>query len=225
MSVGWLGVSLISAKAWRRVVPILAMIDSSPELAEQEIASSLRRRPLHKPVRLMLYHRLAVLRHRQEQFSEVAAICRAVLARRSGAVKQVQAHLLLMMTESHLAINDLWGAYQALSELWRLPLGLTESLQRLALQTRYLVECGYDQHALEGLERKVPLIELMPAAQCGALHAILALAARRAQRHTLSEWLWRRAQLLCTPEQLAQLTAGVFGPVVPVPAAPAHPGG
>jgi len=86
-------------------------------------------------------------------------------------------------------------------------LGLIDSLQRLSLQTQYEVAIGADAAALGGLRQKVELSELMPAAQCGAMHALLAIASQRRGQHEVAQWLRRRAELLCTAEQLAGMGA------------------
>ena len=87
-------------------------------------------------------------------------------------------------------------------------LSLQETLQLLALQTRYEVICGHDQHALQDVHRKVELSELMPASQCAAVHATLASAAQRQQHSQLANWLRRRAELLAAPAQLSSWDPG-----------------
>src|SRR5690606_16278358 len=103
------------------------------------------------------------------------------------------------------------AAYPPLRELHAMPLSLAEQLQRLALQTRYELLIGRHGEAVRDVKRKVELAELMPAAQCGAMHAMLATAADRARQKELGAWLWERAKLLLTPSQLAQIAAGRFG--------------
>lgn len=198
----WMGISSISARVSRELPAITAAVEADPAAAQAMIDGHLHRRPLLRWVRLMLYHRLAVLRHRQGRFDQSAAICRAVLAQRMGPARQVRPHLLLMLAEARLQFRDPAGAYPALLELYATRLGLSESLQRLALQTRYEVMAGQDDAALHRTTQKIELAELMPAAQCGAMHALLATAATRARRDDLAHWLRARAELLCTPEQL-----------------------
>lgn len=201
----WLAVSTISAKASRALPAITAAIEADPGGAEAMVEENLRRRPLLRWVRLMLYHRLAVLRHRQGRWEESVAICEAVLAQPMGPARQVRPHLLLMLAEARLQFGDLIGAYPALLELYGTRLGLTESLQRLALQTRYEVMAGRHDAALHRADQKIEMAELMPAPQCGAMHALLAVAARQTDQPDLARWFEARAELLCTPEQLAQM--------------------
>ncbi len=85
--------------------------------------------------------------------------------------------------------------------------GVIDLLQLLPLQTRYEMACGHTAVALRQVRKKLSLIELLPAAECGALHVLLSIAARRQKRPELASWLMRRAELLCTPQQYAALTA------------------
>lgn len=196
VAASWIGVGTISSRVWRQIPRITALLEQDPSAAESAIAAALRRRPLQRSVRLLLYHRLALLRHRQQRFGETAAICQAVLAQKLGPAAAVRGNLLLMLAESRLECGDLAGAHLALVELQRSRLLLVESLQRLSLQIRYEITCGYDLHALQDLERKLDLIELMPAAQGAAMHVLLARAAARAGQAALAQWLGQRAELL-----------------------------
>lgn len=201
----WLVYSLISARVAREIPHITELIETDDDEAESMLATALRRKPLQYAVRLLLYHRLAVLRLRHRRYDEVACVCGELLSRQLGAAKSVEAHLLLMMAESRLQMRDHWGAWQALARLHGHRLNLMQALQRLALQTRYEVEAGLDAAALQGLNQKIEMSELMPAGQCGSMHAMLALAAQRSKLADQADWLRRRAELLCAAEQLQPL--------------------
>lgn len=207
---GWIAMNTISANVWRALPAVTMMIGRNPAAAEDGLARLLKRRPLMRWVRLLLYHRLAAIRHRQHRFQESAAICRAVLGQPLGPAGKQRGSLLLMLAEASLQCRDLYGAYAALCELHREKLGLAERLQRLAIQTRYEVLTGHDRAALGGLRDKLLLAELMPAEHCGAVHAMLTVSARRAGRADLADWLWRRSQLLCGAEKLDRLARGAF---------------
>ena len=201
----WMLTSYRSARAWQQLRRLTPLLDQNPVAAESLLAQTIGKWPLHRPVRLMLYHRLAVLRHRQHGYAETAAICQCVLSYRLGSAGRVRPHLLLMLAESHLYCRDLWGAWSALSGLHHCKLSVAESLQRTALQTRYEVEAGYDATAMQQLHQKVAMAELMPAPQCAAVHAMLATAAQRSEQTHVADWLRQRAQLLADPEQLSRL--------------------
>ncbi|MCC7205379.1 MAG: hypothetical protein IT441_09895 [Phycisphaeraceae bacterium] len=167
-----------------------------PTALEREIDAAVSRWPLPWALRIMLYHRLAVLRHRQGRFAEASAVCQAILSQPMGKVGHLRGELLLIMAESRLRSGDAWGAYSALGELSRTRLGLMQHLQRLALQTRYELMTGRFDAALHRLEERVTLAELMPSEQGAAMHAMLATAAGRMGWKPVAEWLSRRAELL-----------------------------
>ena len=204
-AAGWIIYGLSTSRVAQQLPQITELIDVDPPLAEAMLAAALRRWPLQRSVRLMLYHRLAMLRRRGERFAETAAICQTVLLYPLGQARAVKGHLLLMLAESHLYCRDLWGAWSALSGLHHCKLSVAESLQRTALQTRYEVEAGYDATAMQQLHQKVAMAELMPAPQCAAVHAMLATAAQRSEQTHVADWLRQRAQLLADPEQLSRL--------------------
>lgn len=197
----WVAISMPSAK----VVPLLPQInswlDNDPVAAETAIATALARRPLHRHLRVQLYHHLALLRHYQMRLDESSAIAHALLTRRMGPAERYRPQLLLLIVEAKLLQYDLAGAYPALVELSKLKLSLIESLQHLSLRTRYEVAAGYDGPALVGLPGKIEMSQMMPANQCGTMHLLLAIAAKRQGDEPLHNWLCRRAELLCEPAQ------------------------
>jgi len=186
--------------------------------AESLLAVAIRRWPLPQWLRVLLVHRWAVLRHQQGDYQEAAAIASALLhvmpRTRQQSVKSLASHTLLMRLEAQLQLEDLTGAYHTLLELDRQPLTQVERLQRLSLQTRYELMCGWPGQVAKGLERKVELAELMPAPQCGVMHAMLAQACATLGHRPAADWLSARADLLASAEQVEQLlaTGGVVGP-------------
>lgn len=201
----WIALSLISGRVFQQLPQITSWIECDPGAAESAIALALPRRPLQRSVRLLLYHRLAILRHRQQRFAESAAISQALLFERLEPAVNIRTNLLLMLAEANLECGNLAGAYAALTGLAPLPLSHVEGLQRMALQTRYEVACGHDAYALQDLDGKIAMIEMLPGPPCGALHALLAIAAQRQNQKELAAWLWKRAELISTPEALAEV--------------------
>ncbi len=201
----WFAINSVSAKTWHELRQITALIDQAPNHAEDRLAGAMKRWPLQRSVRLLMHHRLAMLRHRQQRFAETAAIGAAVLQYRMGNAARIRAHLLLLMAESYLIGGQLDHAYAALHQLYGLQLNLVESLQRMALQTRYEISAGQDDQALRSLDSKIEMAELMPASQCGALHAMFAISARRSEQTPLADWLQQRAELICGRESLEKL--------------------
>lgn len=220
LAFGWIAINSISATIWRTLPHVTALIGPDPDAAEAQLTELIKRRPLVRWVRLMLYHRLASIRHRQHRYPESAAICQSLLAQTLGPARRQRAALLLMLTEARLHCVQLPEAYTALVQLHTEPLSLVESLQRLTLQTRYEVLAGHDAAALTGVRQKLLLAELMPAEHCGAMHVMMTTAAKRAGNTQLADWLWRRAKLLCSPTQIQQLFAGPFAIGVVAPPDP-----
>lgn len=201
----WIFVSISSMKVAQQLGAVNAVMDQHPQQAEDVLATLLDKKLLQGSVRLLLYHRLAMLRHRQRCYAEAAAIGEQVLAHPVRQTAHLRSHLLLLVGDARLQCGDLGGAYQALAQLHDMRLRASERLQLLMLQTRYEVLSGHDGAALSDLRRKVQMSELMPATQNGAMHAMLAIAATREGRPTLADWLNRRAQLLCSAKQLEAL--------------------
>jgi len=213
--LAWLSLNNISARTSRLLPHLTMMVESDPEAAESQLAYHLRYRPLLRWLRLLLYHRLAMLRHRQGRYDEVAAICSAILNQPLGPAGHSRPNLLLLFTESCLQRGDLHGAYAGLIQLYWTPMNLIEALQRLALQTRYEVMAGHYHVAIQRIWQKVQMAEIMPPVQCGIVHAMLATAASGANEKELARWLWQRVNLLCTARQIEELKTTGFaaGPI------------
>lgn len=199
--VGWIWISLRSTSMARRLGPLLAMIEFDLQSAEPIIAEVIDRRPMQRTVRMLLYHRLALLRHRQMRFEESGAICHALLSRPLGAAEQVRVPLLLLLVESRLEAGDVAGAYYAMAQLHAMPLRLSQRLRLLPLKLRYEAAVSQDQAALWGAAAKLRLAELLPAPQCALVHGLMAICAKRSGRHAAADWLERRMQLLGGPPE------------------------
>lgn len=206
----WMLINGISARTSSELPRISALIEDAPAEAEDQLAYHLSRRPLLRWVRLMLYHRLALLRHRQGRHTEAAAICHHVLGYKLGPAEGARHHLLLLLAEAQIDRNDPAGAYPAIASLHHASLSLIEAMQRLALQTRYELLAGFPARALWRCAAKVRLAELMPATHNGAIHGMLATAADRCRKPELGRWLWNRVALLATEDQQQRFREGRF---------------
>ncbi len=195
----WLWLGTINARVLQQLDNLLILIEQDQAQAEAMLATLLQQRGLMRWVRLLLYQRMALLRHRQQRFDEAVQVVRAMLGRNMGPAESVRASLLLLLVEADLKTGQMHEAYQGLCALAVRPLPLIEQVQRMALQTQYEVMMGYDSAALYDVWRKVSLAELMPPAQCGAWHAQMAQAAKHARQQGLAQWLSERARLLSEP--------------------------
>ncbi|MCC6680109.1 MAG: hypothetical protein IT445_04310 [Phycisphaeraceae bacterium] len=195
----WLWLGTVNARVLQQLDNLLVLIEQDQAQAESMLVNLMQQRGLMRWVRLLLYQRLALLRHRQQKFDEAVAVVRAVLGRHMGPAESVRASLLLLLVEADLKTGQMHEAYHGLCALAMRPLPLIEQVQRMALQTQYEVMLGYSHAALHDVWRKVSLAELMPPAQCGAWHAQMAKAAQHARQQRLAQWLNERARLLSQP--------------------------
>ncbi len=232
----WVALGVAGARAATRLAGLGAWMERDPAAAESEIAELLGKWGLHRWIRVGLYHRLALLRHRAGRFAESAAVSTALLELGLSGVRvpvvrraepwpaegpeasattlqdadSLRVGLLLLAAEATLQVGDLPACWRWLGELHRVELPLPAVLQRLAIQTRYELAAGHHAASMHQVEQKVRLAELMPAGACGMMHALLAVAAGRTGQVALAHWLERRARLL-----LAQLEPS--GPIVTDP--------
>ena len=205
VAVAWIAMSMLNARVARALPAISDLVAQDPGAAEAVLAEALARWPLQPSVRLLLYHRLAMVRHRQRRLAEAAAICHAVLDHAWHLPREARAHLLLILVEAHLYHRDLVQAYHGLVQLHRVALNLVEVTQRLPLQLRYEILAGHDQAALRSIDRKIQMAELLPADQCGLVHLLLAMAAGRSGQTQLARWLKARAELVCSAEKIQSM--------------------
>lgn len=207
--------------AWQQLPMITLMVAQDPRAAEERLGALLRRAPMRRSIRVLLCHRLALLRYRQRRFAEVAGVCQAVLARPLGQARQIRSDLLLMLVDAQLQRGDLAGAYAGLASLNAVELNFPEELQREAMETRYAVASGHDDAALHDIQKKVAHAELLPVTQAAAIHLVLAVAARRRGKAALADWLEARGQLLGGPMREPGLGV-IEGPRLAPALAPAH---
>jgi len=172
------------------------------EEAESHIDAALKSFSLFKTGKILSLHHLAVLRHAQKRWQESALLCRAILAQRLGALRGLSTPSMLLLADDLLHIGDLTGTHDALARLYLTRLNLAEALQLQQLQSEYLARIGAFEPMLEGMKTRIQLAELMPASAAARTQALLALAARKTGRNDLSQWLRRRAELLCEPAEL-----------------------
>ena len=195
----WMGFGFLNAKAASSARALLPLIEQRPPLfreSEAALRELLDRRGLLGWVRLTIYHVWATARHAQGRHDEAAELCASVLARPLGPAEPARVDLLLMLVESLLETGRPEAAWAPLTTLAALPLHLPQAMQRLRLQTRYEVEVGCPAASTHRLHAKVALAELMPAAQCGQVHAWLADACEATGRPDQAAWLRARAELL-----------------------------
>ncbi|MBI1375153.1 MAG: hypothetical protein GC159_20735 [Phycisphaera sp.] len=212
--LGWVVAMFHSARSARLVQQAASLVASNApgDVAESALRAAGDRFTVHRAVRVLYYHHLAILRHRQRRFAESAAIAAALLAHPDIRLSATQRHhLLLMLTESLLQFNDLNGAHACLMQLHAEPLPLSERVQRLGMQLIYESRCGLDRHALSSLDGKLDMLDLMAPTAAAVCHQHLGWSAQRTGHADLAAWLHERARLLA-PDLNAAAPVAVTAP-------------
>ena len=77
--VGWVLLAAAGVRAVQALAPLTMLIEQNPAAGESALAQLMQRRALPRWVRQSLYHRLALLRHRQQRWAESAAVTQSLL--------------------------------------------------------------------------------------------------------------------------------------------------
>lgn len=203
IGVIWLALSFRSARGSQMAQMSSSLIATGQwERAEQQIEQSLRTFSLYRTNKLLSLHHLALLRHAQNRYQESALLCRALLGQRLGRMNALSKSSRLILADALLEMGDVRGAYDAFIRLHDERLSLGEAVQLLVTEMDYGSRVGAWNHMLASLMTKVQLAELMPTQSAATVQALLALAAKKADRQDVSDWLRRRAELLVDAEEL-----------------------
>jgi hypothetical protein len=205
IGVAWFTLSMRSAQGSQMVNMSQLMIANGQwDQAEKTIEQSLRSFSIFRGSKLLSLHHLAMLRHAQSRYAESAALCRAVLGQRLGAMRGLSRSSRLILADALLEMGDVRGAYDAFIHLHDERLGLGEAVQLLLIETDYNARIGAWEPMLSAIGTKIQLAELMPTDSAAAVQALLALAAKKVGKVELSNWLKRRAELLLEPEAMVR---------------------
>jgi hypothetical protein len=203
LGFAWIVLSYKSAVGSRLAVDSQSLIAAGRyEAAEEQIEQVLARFSLFRTSKLLGIHQLAVLRHAQKRWPDAAVLCRALIGRRLGPVKGVGKQCRLMLADAMLEMGDTDAAHEALAGLYQHRLTLAEAINLLAVQADFHARAGNWAELAAGIEAKVQLAELMPAALAARTQALLALAAKKTGRAEWASWLTRRAELLADVQEL-----------------------
>ena len=199
----WIVLGYHSIKSSRLAAGSTSLIAAGEyEEAEVQIEQALRHFSLFRASKLLSLHHLAVLRHAQKRWHDAAELCRALLRQRLGALTGLSRQSRLILADALLELGDLRGAHEAISGLYSQRLTLAEALSLLHVQLDYLARINAWDQMLAGLGSKLQLAELMNAASSARTQAMLALAARKAGREELAQYLRRRVELLTDVDEL-----------------------
>ncbi len=205
VGVVWLALNFSSARGSRLASMSSPLIAAGQfEEAEQQIDEAVRAFSVFRNVKLQALQCLAQLRYAQRRWPETALLCRAVLGPRLVSAPQLNKPCRLILADSLLEMNEVSGAWDAMSGLYaqRLSLGRSTGASAdpvgLQLADRRMgpdVRSGCDQGAIGRTDAGSPR---------RAAQALLALASRRCGRVDWEQWLRARTELLADTQQLCR---------------------
>ena len=202
-SMVWFGVLVISVRARRLVIDAVPLIAAGEfGLAEDRLSQSLRTFSVLRSTRLLGLQQLAMLRHSQSNWADVAKLCRELIDRQRPGERNLDLPSRLMLIEALVELGDVGRAQYEIAAIATARLGLRETLLLTALRLEAQVRAGQWSEATRHLDATLALVELMPPAVLARSHALLSLAAKR---QGLAEWhqlLARRALLLSDAKTL-----------------------
>lgn len=199
----WLGVLIVSVRARRLAIDAVPLIAAGEfGLAEDRLSQSLRSFSVLRSTRLLGLQQLALLRHSQSNWADVAKLCRELVDRQRPAERAIDVPSRLMLAESLVELGDIAAASREINLLTTRRLGLRDTLMLTHLRIELQVAAGHFAEAVGRLETTLALIELMPANVAARCHALLALAAKQMGLAQWHSFLARRATLLTDADGL-----------------------
>lgn len=203
VGVVWIILSYRSIKGSRMAADSPSLIASGQfEQAEAKIDEALRSFSLFRTTKFASLHHLAVLRHAQRRWGDTAALCRALLRQRLGAMKSLSKPTHLMLADALLELGDVQSATREIAALGQYRLSLNEATTLLVIQLDCQTRLGAWGEMMSGVEAKVQLAELLPSAGAARAQAFMALAAKKTGRLDWMRWLADRAAILEDKEKL-----------------------
>ena len=205
-SIVWFGLLVISVRARRLAIDAAPLIAAGEfGLAEDRLSQSLRTFSVLRSTRLLGLQQLAMLRHSQSNWADVAKLCRELIDRQRPGERSMDVPSRLMLVESLVELGDVRQAQHEIAALGDVRLGLRETLLVTALRLESQVRAGLWADATRNIEATLAMVELMPSPALARAHALLALAAKRQGLSAWHETLARRGLLLADVDSL---TAG-----------------
>lgn len=199
----WLAVLVVSVRARRLAIDAVPLIAAGEfGLAEDRLSQSLRSFSVLRSSRLLGLQQLALLRHSQSNWADVAKLCRELIDRQRPAEQAIDVPSRLMLAESLIELGELPAAAREIATLSARRLALRDTLLLTHLRLELQIAAGHVAEAAARMETTLALVELMPPAVSARCHALLALAAKRMGRHDWHAFLARRAALLADVDDL-----------------------
>ncbi|MCC5831023.1 MAG: hypothetical protein JJU36_16385 [Phycisphaeraceae bacterium] len=194
--VVWIRLNLTNSRSAYELETARAMVAARSAEVDRILSRVLRRWGLQRSVRMMGYVLLVQLRMAEGKLVEAGSIARTLLTMKLPGEPRPRIDLLLGLTETSLALDDHWTAWQSLAALETLPLRLDDRLHQAMLQMRYESGIGRWDACLFDLERKMTLCGLMRWREASKFCELAAEAADNLNQPALSQWLHGRSRLL-----------------------------
>ena len=166
VAVVWFVLQLASARGSRLAASSPLLIASGQfEEAERQIDEAVRAFSVFRAAKMQALQYLAQLRHAQRRWQDSALLCRAVLGQRRGRPRQLEKPCRLILADALLELDQVNGAWEAMSVLYAQRLSLNEVLNLQLVQLDYSSRIGGWGQMFDRIATKVQLAELMPAPQ------------------------------------------------------------
>ena len=203
--VAWV-ILLIGTTRLTREVQTGSLLLSTGQLDEAEVwlKRAIERFSLSIQGKIYACMELASLFVRQERYVEVAAVCRTVLRQPLKRLRHVFVSARLMLADSLLELNQLNEAYEAIRPVYDEELSLHDRMRLLPIELRYALAVDRPDTAVESLEEKVRIAELLDSRQAALVHALLAEACRRRNLSDKQAFFTKRAKLYHDLEPLSK---------------------
>lgn len=195
---GWVMLAVFSARQVRATNQASVYISTGRlDLAEEQLKSAMQLVSLYRTGKLLVCHNLAVVAHGQKNYSVAAVLCDGLLAAGVGVSRGLGRMCRILLADCRLFLGDTRAAVKAIAPL-RLDdpkLSLSEKLMLLPIELRCQISQGEYRGAVDSLDGKVGLAELLDSPKAALVHAMLARACRSLGKSDQAAFLMNRARL------------------------------
>jgi len=147
---------------------------------------------------------MGMLLARQDAYAQVVRLCREMLSYRVSRWRSVWFAVRVMLADSLLMLNRASEAYDAIQPVFSAPMSLLERMRILPVQLRYELASDNAASAVQDLEEKTRIAELLDAPRAALVHALLAEACDRQSMPEARDYLLQRAWLYHDLNNLAE---------------------
>jgi hypothetical protein len=226
-AITWVTLTMFSVRQLRAANQAAMYISSGRlDLAEEQLKNAVHLFSFYRAGKLLACHNLAVVVHGRKNYSAAAELCTCVISLKGKLSRGAGRLCRILLADCRLLLGDPAAALQAIGPLSLTEpatpdpqhaagkaasagdegkaLDLAEQMLLLPIELRCHVGLGKFEQAVEGLDWKVQLAELLDAQKAALVHALLAEACRRVGKPIQAGFLQRRAELYSDLEELAK---------------------